>query len=315
MNPHMEPVVVVGSLNADLVVRVEAMPKPGETVHGSELAVLPGGKGSNQAAAASLLGAAVTIVGAVGDDAHGALLLDHARRAGVDTRAVRRLAGTATGTAVISVDAAGENSIIISAGANGHLGPQDALDATEALTQAGVLCLCLEIPMPTVIQAARLAHDAGATVLLNLSPFEEADPELLELTDVLLVNDHEAAQLLGQDLTSVAWGAVIEALALRGVARCVVTRGAQGAVVLDSTAPAGHQVVAIPAVRVEPVDTTGCGDAFTGAMSQQLAAGAPLVDAARFAAEVAAFAATRLGAQSSYPTLADLAATRNLDQV
>ena len=298
-------IVVVGSLNADLVVQVERMPAPGETVRGSELTVLPGGKGANQAAAAALLGGQVAILGAVGDDANGRLLLDAAARAGVDTRAVARLDGTATGTAVISVDARGENSIIISAGANGHLTPESL--AEEFFTDAAVLCLCLEVSEATVLAAARYARAAGAQVLLNLSPYQEVVPELLEQVDVLLVNDHEAGDLLGRDVVDAGWDAVLSALVAVGVRRAVVTLGSRGSVVLDSTAPADERVLEVPAVEVTAVDTTGCGDAFTGALAQQLAAGATLVEAARFAARVGAFAATRAGAQASYPTLDELA--------
>lgn len=297
-------IVVVGSLNADLVVQVERMPAPGETVRGSELAVLPGGKGANQAAAAALLGGQVAILGAVGDDANGRLLLDAAAQAGVDTRSVVHLDRTATGTAVISVDARGENSIIISPGANGHLTPEYL--AEEFFTDAAVLCLCLEISEDTVVAAARLARAAGAQVLLNLSPYQEVGSDLLETVDVLLVNDHEAADLLGRDVVDAGWDAVLSALVEVGVQRAVVTLGSRGSVVLDATAAAGRQVVEVPAVTVEAVDTTGCGDAFTGALAQQIAAGRTLVEAARFAAGVAAIAATRAGAQASYPRLDEL---------
>ena len=305
MSQEPGTVVVVGSLNADLVVQVERMPAPGETVRGSELVVLPGGKGANQAAAAALLGGRVAILGAVGDDANGTLLLDAAARAGVDTGSVVRLDGVATGTAVISVDAQGENSIIISPGANGHLTPEYL--AEDFFADAAVLCLCLEVSVDTVAAAARHARAAGAQVLLNLSPYQRVGQDLLELVDVLLVNDHEAADLLGRDVVEAGWDAVLAALVAVGVRRAVVTLGSRGSVVLDAAAAAGAQVVEVAAVAVEAVDTTGCGDAFTGALAQQIAAGRSLADAARFAARVGAFAATRPGAQASYPTLEQLA--------
>lgn len=297
-------VVVVGSLNADLVVRVERMPRPGETVHGSELAVLPGGKGSNQAAAAARLGADAAILGAVGTDSHGDFLLAAARRAGVDTAAVARLGTTATGTAVISVDADGENSIIISSGANGLVAPRD-LDPAF-FEGAAALCLCLEIPLETVVEAARRGREAGAVVLLNLSPYARVPDAFLAMADVLLVNDHEAADLLGEDVLAAGWDRVLDALVARGVRRAVVTRGADGSVVVDATG--GPRVTHVPPVPVDAVDTTGCGDAFTGALAWRLAAGDTLVDAAHVAARVGAFAATRAGAQSSYPTTRELAA-------
>lgn len=280
-----ESIVVVGSLNADLVVRTARFPQPGETLQGSDLAILPGGKSANQAVAAGRLGGTVRMIGAVGDDGNGALLRDSVAAAGVDTTHVAVRQGAATGTAVITVDAAGENTIVISAGANGTLTPDDV--PTDVFAGAAVLGLCLEVSIDVVLAAARAAHAAGVTVLTNLSPFGAVPAELLELTDVLLVNEHEAA-----------------ALGDHGVARSIVTRGGAGCVVHDGDA----EPVPIDAVRVEPVDTTGCGDAFMGAVALRLAAGDTLVDAARFAVGVGAYAATKPGAQASYPTAAELEA-------
>ncbi|WP_263055363.1 ribokinase [Curtobacterium sp. RIT-PI-V] len=280
-----QTIVIVGSLNADLVVRTERFPKPGETLHGSDLAILPGGKSANQAVAAGRLGGTVRMIGAVGDDGNGALLRDSVAAAGADTTHVAVREGVATGTAVITVDAAGENTIVISAGANGTLTPADV--PADAFDDAGVLGLCLEVSIDAVLAAARAAHAAGVTVLTNLSPFGAVPAELLELTDVLLVNEHEA-----------------ESLGEHGVARSIVTRGGSGCVVHDGEA----DPVSIDAVRVEPVDTTGCGDAFMGSVALRLAAGDSLVDAARFAVGVGAYAATKAGAQASYPTTAELEA-------
>ncbi len=280
-----QTIVIVGSLNADLVVRTERFPKPGETLHGSDLAILPGGKSANQAVAAGRLGGTVRMIGAVGDDGNGALLRDSVAAAGADTTHVAVREGVATGTAVITVDGAGENTIVISAGANGTLTPDDV--PADAFDDAGVLGLCLEVSIDVVLAAARAAHAAGVTVLTNLSPFGDVPAELLELTDVLLVNEHEA-----------------ESLGEHGVARSIVTRGGSGCLVHDGDA----DPVSIDAVRVEPVDTTGCGDAFMGSVALRLAAGDSLVDAARFAVGVGAYAATKAGAQASYPTTAELEA-------
>ncbi len=293
-------VAVIGSLNADLTVRVERFPAPGETLAGSELVVAPGGKGSNQAAAAAMLGSTVRLVGAVGEDDHGSFLLAEARRSGVDVESVRRLSDHATGTAMIVVDAAGENTIIVSPGANGALTPELT---TDALGQPSVLCLCLEVPVDTVSTAAAAGRSAGATVVLNLSPYAFVEADLLSSTDILLVNSSEAALLLGVDALPddpAAWPEL-------PVARAVVTLGADGAVVLDRTAVEGERAVPIAPTRVEVVDTTGSGDAFTGALAHRLAAGDSLVDAARFAARAGALAATRPGAQSSYSALTSLA--------
>ncbi|GAA3290701.1 ribokinase [Arthrobacter citreus] len=297
-------VVVVGSLNADLTVRTDRFPSPGETLNGSELVIVPGGKSANQAAAAAILGADVRLFGAVGADGHGDLLLKAATEAGVDASGVLRRSDTATGTAMIVVDAAGENTIIVSPGANGTVTgaelPADLFD------DAAVLCLSLEVPLEAVTAAAQAGHDAGATVLLNLSPYREVPAKLLALTDVLLVNAHEAAQVTGLADPAADWEAVIAAFARLGVHRAIITLGGDGAVVLDGTASGADRVVAAAPTRVTAVDTTGCGDAFTAATAARLAAGDPLPAAAEFAARAGAMAATLPGAQSSYTALQGL---------
>ncbi|WP_347352762.1 ribokinase [Intrasporangium sp.] len=296
-------VAVVGSLNIDLTVRTERFPEPGETLTGSELVTAPGGKGSNQAVAAAVLGSRVHLVGAVGADANGDVLLHHGRAAGVDVTAVRRLEDHATGSAMIVVNAAGENTIIVSPGANGALRP-------DAVTRAGlggatVLCLCLEVPVETVLAAARVGQQAGAQVLFNLSPYAAVPPELLAATDVLLVNRAEAGLLLGGQSVGPGWRGALDGLRTLGIERAIVTLGAEGSVVLDAADPQAP-VTEVAAVPVDVVDTTGCGDAFTGAVAHRLAAGSSLVEAARFAAEVSALAATAAGAQSSYGRFAHL---------
>jgi ribokinase len=298
-------VAVVGSLNADLTIRTERFPEPGETITGSELVTAPGGKSSNQAVAAATLGSSVRLLGAVGDDANGAFLLEAAAAAGVDVEEVRRLSDHATGSAVIVVNGEGENTIILSPGANGALGPEMVNE--DSLSDAAVLCLCLEVGVPTVLAAAQAGHQAGAQVLLNLSPFREVPTELLTLTDVLLVNRTEAGQVLGEDLVAEDWPAAADAFAGLGLDRVIVTLGADGSVVLDATAGEADRVSMIDGISVDAVDTTGCGDAFTGAIAHRLARGASLVDAARFASRVSALAATAPGAQSSYATFAKLA--------
>ena len=274
-------IVIVGSLNADLTVQTARFPQPGETVPGGDLIVLPGGKGANQAVAAARLGGKVRMIGAVGDDSNGDLLLRSLTRAGVETSQVEIKTGLPTGTAVILVDGAGENIIVVSPGANGALFPADV--TAGMFVGASGVGLCLEIPVKTVMRAAVMAKQA--TVLTNLSPYQAVPGELLDNTDILLVNEHEAAQL-GE----------------HRVARTIITRGEAGATVIEDDSPP----VDIPAISVETVDTTGCGDAFMGAVPQQLAASASLVAAARYAAGVGAFAATRRGAQASYPDAAGM---------
>jgi len=299
-------IVVVGSLNADLTIYCERLPLPGETVHGTGFAVNPGGKSANQAVAASLLGADVSLVGAVGDDSNGEMLITSASGAGVHLGHVRTAAAE-TGVAVIAVDAHGENNIIISAGANGTLSPADVAAAAEDINNAAVMCLCLEVSMETVLAAAQAGHDAGATVVLNLSPYAQIPQRLADLTDVLLVNAYEASQFLGSaaipgsDGDASDWDAVRLRFAERGLQQVLVTLGANGSVVLDSLAAPERQLVQIAPIKVNAVDTTGAGDAFTGAVAARLAAGASLADAAAFASIAAALATTRKDTQAAYP--------------
>ena len=257
----------------------------------------------------------MSLVGAVGDDANGEMLLSSAAGAGVDVGHVRSVP-EATGVAVIAVDGHGENNIIISAGANGTLSPADVAAAADAFDGAAVVCLCLEVSPETVEAAARAGHDAGATVLLNLSPYAGISQELAELADVLLVNAHEASLFLGSgDVPDAGmpgaaaddadWDRIRGRFAERGLQRVLVTLGADGSVVLDSQA-AGPKVTRIAPTAVKAVDTTGAGDAFTGAVAARLAAGDPLAAAAAFASVAAALAATRKGTQAAYPGTADV---------
>lgn len=300
-------IVVVGSLNADLVAYCERIPDLGETVRGYAFATSPGGKSANQSAAAGRLGADVMLVGAVGEDAHGQLLLDAVADAGVDVSQVRRRADVPTGVALITVDDTAENSIVIVAGANGTLEPEDV--DLRVLADAEVVCLCLEIDIETVLAAARAGHDAGATVVVNLSPSGEVPEELLGLTDVLLVNVHEAAQVLGSgvpstctDDTLAEWADVARHFEQKRLRRVVVTLGAGGSVVLDPGAGHSEVVTPIAPTTITPVDTTGAGDCFTGALAARLAAGDDLVASARFASVAAALATTAKGTQAAYPS-------------
>lgn len=305
-------VVVVGSLNADLVFSAQRMPRPGESVAGTDFAVHPGGKSANQAVAAARLGAAVRLVGAVGDDAYGDMLRASAAEAGVDVSGVRTVPGVPTGVAGITVDAQGENSIVIVPGANGTLSAQDVAEASErgVFDGAAVVCVCLEVPMPAVLAAARAGRSVGATVILNLSPYTPIPDGLAACVDLLLVNAHETAALLGLaglDPDGADWTAIRAALARAGFERVIVTLGARGAVLLDSSDGPGS-ATRIGPTAVNAVDTTGAGDAFTGALAARIAAGGALADAARYASVAAALATTRPGAQGAYPNADEVGA-------
>jgi ribokinase len=299
-------VVVVGSLNADLTITTDRLPSAGETVAGHDFAIRPGGKGANQAVAAVRLGSALSLVGAVGDDVHGNMLVQAADRDGIDTDSIVRIAGTSTGVAVIEVDANGENSIVVFPGANGRLAPHHVEQEAERIAAAAVVCLCLESPLETVIAATRLGHKAGAIVILNLSPFKEVPAEVLADADLLLVNQHEAAQLLGSTDPTLDWEATARGFTARGVRDVVVTLGARGSMVIQGGPENLPVLTPIPAAPTSVVDTTGCGDAFTGAVADSLARGEGLVAAARRAAVVASMAAATEGAQDSYPTLSEV---------
>lgn len=306
-------VLVVGSLNADMVVRTARIPGPGETVTGSDLVVVPGGKSANQAAAIGKLGGDVALLGCVGDDGNGAMLLASLRSCGVDVSRVRVLSGVASGSAMIAVDAAGENSIIVSPGANGRLSAADveaAEDFFDSADERSVLTLCLEVSLDAVKAAASRARERGARIVLNVSPYLKVGSDVLDLVDILVVNAHELADLTEQpDFEPLGdWAEVRDAtrraLGAGGPRTVVVTLGADGArhMNLDS----GEIADQIPSPKINAVDTTGAGDAFLASLAFRLAAGDELTDACAFAVRVGAYAATGEGAQNSYPTAEQL---------
>ncbi|MGP4028295.1 ribokinase [Actinomadura sp. 3N407] len=288
----------MGSVNADLVVGVDRRPAPGETVLGSDLATHPGGKGANQAVAAARLGGRVGIVGRVGDDGHGELLRAALAADGVDLAHLTTTQGAPSGVALITLGPDGDNSIIVSPGANARLGPDDIGSAGDMIAGAAVVSFQLEVPMPAVEAAARAAAEAGGRVVLNLSPPAPVPDGLLALCDPLVVNEHEAAYLLGGEGGPHEMAA---ALVRSGPRSVVVTLGAEGVVVAD-----GEGTASIPSPKAEAVDTTGAGDAFTAALCLRLARGDSLRDAARYATRVGAAAVRKRGAQSSYPTPEEL---------
>lgn len=288
-------VVVVGSVNSDLVVRVAALPRPGETVAGERFAIVGGGKGANAAVAAARLGAAVALVACLGDDDFGAARLAELAREGLDLGGVRRAGDEPSGVALIAVDAAGENSIAIAPGANALLGPADV--ATLTLGPGDLLLTQLEVPLATVEAALRRARAAGATALLNAAPFRPEAVALLPLTDVLIVNELEAAGLL--DLPRITPAAALDAVAAlldRGPGAVALTLGPHGAY-----AGRGDERRHLPAPAVAVVDTTAAGDAFTGALAAALAAGRDFFAATELAVRAGSLAVTKAGAQPSLP--------------
>ncbi len=275
-------ICVVGSVNLDIVVAVNHHPSPGETVLGGDRAELHGGKGANQAVAAARAGRRVAFVGRVGRDEIGKRLRAELEREGVDVTHLRTDRDALSGTALIAVDAAGENTIVVSPGANGRVGADDVAAADDVLRDARVTLLGHEVPEQAVAAAASVAT---GTVVLNPAPARPVAPDVMARVDVLVPNRGELATLTGRD------GDPAELAALIG-RPVVVTLGADGAlVVLDRRAD--H----IPAPSVDVVDTTGAGDTFCGALAAALVGGAELVDAARAAVAAAALSVTRPGAR------------------
>ena len=291
-------VFVLGSINQDFVLKVERRPEPGETVTNAELSTHNGGKGANQAAAAALLGASVAILGRVGDDEFGEPLVRALEEKGIDTGLVELASGASTGAAFITVTPDGENAITVAPGANRSIVPEDVDAAAGAIGDARVLVAQMEIPVESVLRAVEVAAERGTRALVNLAPTFEVPRGLLEKLDPLVVNEHEAAFLLGGAVEGVdgALSAALRLLSL-GPRSAVITVGEAGAVFAS-----GDSTEHLPAPEVDVVDTTGAGDAFVGALATQLARDAPLEEAVAYAVRAGAAAVTREGAQGALPT-------------
>lgn len=287
----MSSVIVVGSANVDQVFRVERIPSPGETVLSTGFSTARGGKGQNQAVAAARAGAPTAFIAALGDDAFGsdtrAGLIDD----GVDVMGVRSL-DAATGTALIAVDSVGENTIIVEAGANRLLVDLQSADAA-AIAASSVLAMQLEIPLETVIAAARIARAADTTVMLNAAPIRDLPAELLSSLDILVVNEHEASHLAGER----DWRELTEQVPV-----VVVTLGSEGALLLRR----GSDEVRVAAPSVHAVDATGAGDTFCGAFAAGLAEDMELEQALRFAVTAASLSVQSYGAVPSIPLRAQI---------
>lgn len=293
-------IVVIGSLNADLVQNVERLPKPGETIVGGSLETFSGGKGANQAVAAGRMGASVQMIGQVGRDSLASLLLESLLAAGVNTDSVG-VSDCATGAAVILVLPDGENVIVIAPGANATVSPELATERLSVLQEGSYVLSQLEIPLESVDTSLAVAKQRGGTTILDPAPARQLDPELLSNVDYLTPNETETQTLLGEPALPMDTDTDVEAAARRilalGPKAAVLKLGARGCLIATE-----RNTVRVPGFPVDAVDTTAAGDVFNGAFATALAEGLAVTKAARFANAAAALSVTRPGAQNSVPS-------------
>lgn len=299
----MKPkIIVIGSSNTDMVVKVPHIPAPGETIMGTDFMTIPGGKGANQAVAAARAGAAVTFIACVSDDAFGKKAVENYRNDGIDTSCIKIQPGTHSGIALINVAEDGENSISVAPGANSYLSPEDVHGFEEAFDGAKVVLAQLEIPMETVKAAAKIAYAKGIPFILNPAPGAVIPESLLNKLTIITPNETEAAIITGRknfsekDIPEMA-GEISE----RGGTTALLTLGSKG-VYLKTSDFEGM----IPGHRVKAVDTTAAGDVFNGALATALAGEMAVKEAVDFAQRAAAISVTRMGAQPSAPTLDEI---------
>ncbi len=300
----MNKLVVLGSVNADHVLQVASFPRPGETLLGHGYAVIPGGKGANQAVAAARLGADIAFIACVGDDSFGHKMIKEFALDGINTQAVMVETDKPTGIAMIQVAATGENSICISAEANACLTPERLMPHNQLIEQADTLLMQLETPIATITRAANIAKQAGTRVVLNPAPAQPLSDELLAVVDLITPNETEAELLTGIKVTDMASAQVAaNVLHVKGISEVMITLGSQG--VWISTNGIGKQVKGF---RVDAVDTTAAGDTFNGGLLAGSQSGLALDEAIRFAHAAAAISVTRVGAQTSIPSKAEVTA-------
>jgi ribokinase len=300
----MKRYCVVGSLNMDMVTRVERFPEPGETLRGLSFTIFPGGKGANQAVALARLGAGVEMVGALGDDVLGHRYGEVLAGLGIGASGVNVIPGISTGTASIEVTTAGENHIVVVAGANGTVTPA-YLETRRALVEScDYLLLQLEIPLESVLLAAAMARGAGRAVILDPAPARELPPELVAQVSVITPNETEARLLTGEDTsTDAGIHRAGQWLLARGVGCVVIKAGARGAFLVTA-----EGCLQVPGFPVQAVDTVAAGDSFNAGLAVALGQGAPMAQAIRFANATGALSTTREGAQSAMPGLEEVRA-------
>ncbi len=304
----MKNIIVVGSLNMDLVVQASRLPLGGETIMGTAFHEIPGGKGANQAVAMARLGASVKMIGKIGKDGFGTSLLSTLKVDGVDTTAVESVEGQSTGVALITLQESGENSIIVVPGANGEVTPEDILRNEAVIREAGIVVAQLEVPIETVAEALKTAKDGGAFTILNPAPAQSLSQEILSHVDLLTPNETELAlisEMPVTDMLSIRKAA--QALIDQGVKALVVTLGSEGSLYLNNKGESLYQ----KAFVVKAIDTTAAGDSFTAGLAVCINQGMAMSEALEFASKVGALTVQTLGAQSSLPTRDAVAAFRS----
>lgn len=297
----MKKILVFGSSNTDMTVKTAALPAPGETVLGGDFTMSPGGKGANQAVAATRAGGDVSFICKVGCDQFGNNALDHYSREGIDISASLR-SGKPSGVALITVDRDAENCIVVASGANADVSVDDVRNSRALLESCSILLMQLEIPVPAVMEAARIASGAGALVVLNPAPYGELPEELFRHVSLFIPNMTELSSFSGVKVCDVDSAVrAADVLFGKGVERMIVTMGSRGSLIVEKD---GHEFV--PAMKVDAVDTTGAGDTYCGALCVALAEGKTLSEAARFATAASAISVTKMGAQTAIPTRAEI---------
>jgi len=319
---NQSKIVVIGSCNTDMVIKSERLPAPGETIIGGVFLMNPGGKGANQAVAAARMGGNVTFITKTGNDHFGKQSIELYQAEKINTDYIRSDPEHPSGIALITVDAKGENCIVVASGANATLSPADIDNAKDEIESAGIVLMQLEIPMETVEYAAQIAHQKGVKVILNPAPAQPLSDQLLKSVHIIIPNMTEAEMLSGVKVTD--WASAKEAadvISKRGVKVVVLTLGALGALVKE-----GDQIHQIDAIPVTAVDTTAAGDTFCGTLcvglseglseglpeeltvglSEGFSNGLPIVDAVKLACSASAISVTRMGAQASIPYRKDI---------
>lgn len=292
-------IIVLGSSNTDMMIQSERLPKPGETILGGTFLMNAGGKGANQAVAAARLGGNVTFIAKVGDDSFGEKSIDLYKKEGIHTNYITKDAFSPSGIALINVDQQGENSIVVAMGANGTLVSEDLKISETEIKQAKVLLMQLEIPMDTVEYAANLAHSNGVKVILNPAPAQDLSEKLLKCLDIIILNETEAemisnVKVLDFETAKVAANEIVK----KGVDKVIITMGSHGAMLKD-----GDKYLEVLAHKVKAVDATAAGDTFCGAIAVAICEGKSLEEATCFANKCSAITVTKMGAQTSIPTL------------